>query len=224
MRINDVMTRDVVSVHPETALKEVARLLVEHRIGGMPVVDADNKVVGVISETDLTIKERGADYKRDSILDRLAGRTAADEKRVVATTAGEAMTSPAVTIEDRIGLATVREAAIVMLERKVNRLPVTEDGKLVGIITRGDVVRVYAQPDEDIAERLRNSLRDVDGLTVEGVADGIVTLSGTVASEELRETAIHLAASADGVVAVRSDGLFAVKPERAHEPIGGEIR
>lgn len=205
MRIHDVMVTDVVSVHPETPLKEVARLLVEHRIGGMPVVDAGNVVVGVISESDFVIKERGADHLPDSLVDRLAGRTAHDTRRVVATTAGEAMTSPAITIESRT--ASVREAAIAMLDHRVNRIPVTEDGRLVGIITRGDLVRVYARPDEEIAEQLRDTLRAVDGLVVEDVTDGIVTLAGTVASTALADAATNVAASTAGVVAVKRDQL-----------------
>lgn len=218
MRIYDVMSTDVVAVHPETPLKEVARLLAEHHISGMPVVDADNVVVGVISESDFVIKERGADFLPDSIADRLTGRRAHDARRVAATTAGEAMTAPAITIEGRI--APVREAAITMLEHHVNRIPIIERGRLVGIITRGDLVRLYARPDEQIAEHLREALRAVDGLVVERVTDGVVTLSGTVASPALADTAAHVAASVEGVVAVERDELNArVDEPNPHVPI-----
>jgi CBS domain-containing protein len=216
MKIHDVMTRDVVAVHPETPLKEVARLLVEHHIGGIPVVDHDNVVIGVVSESDFAMKERGIDYTRDSIIDRLAGRTAADEKRVLATIAGEAMSTPPITIEGRI--ASLREAAIVMLDRRVNRLPVTDDGRLIGIITRGDLVRVYAQPDETIATRLHDALRAVDGLIIEGVENGVVTLAGTVASLDLAAAAVRAAAAVDGVVAVHRERLVAME-ELPDQPI-----
>lgn len=217
MRIYDVMTTDVVAVHPDTPLKEVARLLTEHRIGGMPVVDAENVVIGVISESDFVIKERGADYLPDSIVDRLTGRTARDARRVAATTAGEAMTAPAVTIEGRI--ASVREAAITMLDHRINRIPITEHGRLVGIITRGDLVRLYARPDEQIAEHLRDVLRAVDGLVVERVEDGVVTLAGTVASTSLADAAVRLAESIEGVVGVERDELSARAEEDAYPPM-----
>jgi CBS domain-containing protein len=207
MLIQEVMTREVVAVHPKTPLKEVARLLVEHRIGGLPVVDDDDVVVGVISESDFTIKERGADYKRDSVLDRMTGRTAEDARRVAATTAGEAMSTPPVTIEGRT--AFVREAAIMMLDRRVNRIPVVERGRLVGIISRGDLVRLYAQADEQIAERLRRSLHDVEvqGVVVEDVTDGIATLTGTVASAALAAEATEFAARVEGVIGVDGSHL-----------------
>lgn len=207
MRLADVMTRDVVTVHPDTTLKDVARLLVQHRIGGMPVIDAEGVVVGVVSESDFVIKERGADHLPDSIMDRLAGRTAHDARRVAATTAGEAMSAPPITLQLQTG--SVREAASMMLESGVNRIPVIHEGRLVGIITRGDLVRLYAQPDEAIADHLRAALRAVDGLVVETVSEGIVTLAGTVASPALAVAATHVAAAAEGVVAVNTDRLAA---------------
>ncbi len=205
MRIYDVMTRDVVTAHPDTPLKDVARLLRDNGIGGLPVVDEHNKVVGVISETDFVAKERGADYIPRSAFDRMAGRTARDKAKVAATTAGEAMTTPAIVIEGRI--ASVREAAIVMLDHGVNRIPITDKGVLVGIITRGDLVAIFAQADTTIAARVRESLRAVDGLTVEGVTEGIVTLSGTVASPTLADAAVSVAGSAEGVIGVSHDRL-----------------
>jgi len=215
MRVHDVMTREVIAVRPETQLKEVARLLVEHRIGGVPVVDADNTVLGVVSESDFAIKERGAEYIPRVRFGWLFSDVRRDVARVAARTAGEAMSAPAVTIEGRI--ASVREAAITMVEHKINRLPVTEDGRLVGIITRGDLVRVFVQPDAAIAERLRADLRAVDGLIVE-VVDGVVTLSGTVATSALAETSARIVSNFDGVVAVNSDQLtWRVEPRR--EPL-----
>ena len=206
MRVDEVMTREVITVHPETPLKEVARLLVEHRIGGVPVVDAQDRVLGVVSESDFAIKERGGDYIPHSRLGWLFGDPGRDAARIVAArTAGEAMTAPAVTIEGRV--ASLREAAITMVEHDINRLPVTEDGRLVGIITRGDLVRVFVQPDAAIQEKLRAALHSVDGLMVEGVEDGIVTVSGTVESRALAETAIRIAEALDGVVGVNSDRL-----------------
>lgn len=208
MRVYDLMTRDPVAVRPGTPLKEVARLLVANGFSGVPVVDADNVVVGVISESDFMLKERGRDYLPSSALAWLVGESAQvrhERALVDARTAGQAMTAPAITIEGRI--ASIREAAITMAERNINRLPVTESGRLVGIITRGDLLRVYAQPDEKIADAVREALRAADGIDVEGVEQGVVTLAGTAASREMAETTIRIAEAVDGVVAVDADGL-----------------
>jgi CBS domain-containing protein len=205
MLVDELMTSDVITVHPDTPLKEVARLLSGHGIGGAPVVDAGGRVVGVISESDFLIKERGRKYAHRSPLHWLLGDRLREFERVEATTAGEAMTSPAVTIEGRV--ATVREAAIVMAERKINRLPVTHAGKLVGIITRGDVVRLYLSSDEEIASKVRHVLRAVDGLVVESVRDGVVTLAGSVYSAAVAETAARIVESMDGVVGVDASAV-----------------
>lgn len=205
MRVDELMTRNVIAVRPDTPLKDVARLLVKHRIGGVPVVDDDNVVLGVVSESDFAIKELSSDHVHQSKLDRLLGRPNRDAERVAATTAAEAMARPAITIDDPAG--SVRDAATVMVERNINRLPVTESGRLVGILTRGDLVRMFAEPDDAIRDRLRHQLRAVDGLTVDRVEDGVATLSGTVGTKTVAEAAIHIAEKVDGVVAVAWNGL-----------------
>jgi CBS domain-containing protein len=208
VRVYDLMTRDPVAVKPGTPLKEVARLLLEHGFSGVPVVNDDDIVVGVISESDFMLKERGRDYVPSSALAWLLGESKQvkhERDLVEARTAGEAMTAPAVTIEGRI--ASIREAAITMAERNINRLPVTEDGRLVGIITRGDLLRVYAEPDAKVADTVRAALRAADGVDVEGVENGVVTLAGTAASQAMAETVIRVAEAVDGVVAVDADRL-----------------
>lgn len=206
MRVYDLMTRDVIAVKPEMPLKEVARLLVEFGISGVPVIDDDCVVLGVISESDFMIKERGREYAAGSALSWLLGESkrARHERALVeARTAGEAMSAPPITIEGRI--TSVREAAITMSEHDVNRLPVTEAGRLVGIITRGDLLRVYAAPDQIVADRVRDALRAADGIEVQGVANGVVRLAGTAASEAMAATTIHIAETVDGVVAVDAE-------------------
>ena len=208
MRVYDLMTRDAIAVKPETPLKEVAQLLVEHGFSGVPVVDDDNVVVGVISESDFMLKERGREYVPSSALSWLLGETrqVRHEREIVeARTAGQAMSSPPITIEGRI--ASIREAAITMAERNINRLPVTEDGRLVGIITRADLLRVYAQPDAQLAEAVRDALRSADGIVVESVENGIVRLAGTAASQAMAETSIRIAEAVDGVLGVDAEAL-----------------
>ena len=208
MRVYDLMTRDAIAVKPETPLKEVAQLLVEHGFSGVPVVDDDNVVVGVISESDFMLKERGREYVPSSALSWLLGETrqVRHEREIVeARTAGQAMSSPPITIEGRI--ASIREAAITMAERNINRLPVTEDGRLVGIITRADLLRVYAQPDAQLAETVRDALRSADGIIVESVENGVVRLAGTAASQAMAETSIRIAEAVDGVLGVDAEAL-----------------
>lgn len=211
MLVRDVMTSPVRSVATDTPLKEVARLLVEHRISGLPVVDASGAVVGVISEADFLAKESGPVEHR-SRFGWLTGadRAEAHERQVIAaSTAGEAMTAPADTIEAGRPLS---EAARRMTQAKRNRLPVTEDGRLVGILTRADVVRTFARDDDAIRASVQQAIRAIDGLRVLRVSDGVVTLSGTVAHPSVAAAVSSLVAHVSGVVAVDTT-LVAALPE-----------
>ena len=200
MRIYDLMSRAVVSVRPETPLKEVARLMVEHAISGIPVVDERSVVVGVISESDFMIKERGREHISRSPLRWLLGEGRHDLDRVEATAAGQAMTSPPITIAGQT--TSLREAAMMMAEHKVNRLPVTEAGKLVGIITRGDLLRVYTQTDEAIQAAAEEVLRETEGISVTAVSDGVVTLTSEGADRDVAAAALRVVEGIDGVMAV----------------------
>jgi len=142
MNVRDVMTSDVVTVLPGQSLKDVAQLLAERRISGVPVEDGTGSVLGVISEGDLLIRENGTHPRRGGplawFLDPL---DVVDRLKLGARVAGEAMTSPPLTIgADR----PVRAAAELMLEEGVNPLPGVEAGKLIGIVTRADLMRAFA--------------------------------------------------------------------------------
>ena len=166
MLVRDVMSAPVVSVPPETPLKEVARLFIERRISGVPVVDADGAVLGVVSEADFLVKERA--QHQEQAHHGLLGFLAADDDAVAAqakvdaATAGAAMSSPAITVCSDCSL---REAAALMVDAQVNRLPVVDDGTLVGIVTRSDLVRAYLRSDEELARviaRRGRARHDVD--------------------------------------------------------------
>ena len=144
LKVRDVMTQDVVTVEPETPLKDVARLMIEYGVSGIPVVDPTGLVVGVVSEADLLVKERGEGGLSRRPLAWLLGESKTAERELVkikAVAAREAMTRPALTIgPDR----PLREAADLMIREQVNRLPVVgRAGRLVGIVTRADVVRAF---------------------------------------------------------------------------------
>jgi CBS domain-containing protein len=208
------MTRDVVAVTPETSLKDVARKLIELRISGMPVVDAAGAVVGVISEADVLAKERVV-YEDGGAIARLIHRPDSSEKtKLAARVAGEAMTSPAITVEPYWTVPTV---AKMMLEHGINRLPVVRRGELVGIVTRADLVRAFARTDEEIAHEVREALALQEAMSfgrgpVEvHVEAGEATLTGTVRSRDDAQVIANVTAKVPGVVSVRSDIAWSEK-------------
>ena len=208
-----LMTTNVLTVDPDTPLKEVAQLLSEHGVSGVPVVQK-GRVVGVVSETDIVVKERGPDVKRSRFARWFARPPRrSDEERLAARTAGEAMTSPAITIDAWQSAAV---AAAVMLDNRVDRLPVLKGRRLVGIVTRADLVRAFSRSDEEIEREIREEvlLRSYwipDGKVRVAVRDGEVTLTGTVESDLLTELLPESIQRVPGVVGVQSQ--LRVRPE-----------
>ncbi len=210
MNVGDVMTRNVAAVSPETPLKDVAALMVERGISGVPVVDAAGAVVGVVSEADFVIKQRGVVGGRGRLLARIFGtsrKSRAELAKIEATTAGEAMTSPAVTVE---AADTLQFAAEQMAGRRVNRLPVVEGGRLVGIVTRADVVRAYLRPDAELERLVREEVLAKTAFALEPdafhvvVEDGVVRLAGRVDRRSLAETIVEVTHGLGGIVGVDS--------------------
>jgi CBS domain-containing protein len=206
MKVFDVMTKDVISVTPETSLKEVARLLAEKRVSGLPVV-SDGKVVGVVSEGDLLFKERGPSERKGMLSWLLDPHGIEAQLKLDATTVADAMTAPPVTIGSRRPLPV---AASLMLERGVNRLPVVDDGELVGIVTRADLVRAFARDDAQIRQEIeqevfrRGMWLDDPGEIKVTIAQGEVRLDGEVDRRTEAEVAATLVGRVTGVVAVDS--------------------
>jgi len=154
MKVKELMTLNVAAVGQTASLKQVAELMVERGISGVPVVNADGRVLGVVSEADIILKAASRPESA-GVLGRIFAPKFVDERHLAAATAGEAMTAPAVTIEAE---QSVAEAARLMVERQVNRLPVLAGGKLVGIVSRADIVRAFTRSDGEIWEELRNDI------------------------------------------------------------------
>jgi len=206
VKVEDVMTRTVLTVERDTPLREVAAILSEHGISGLPVVEGD-RVVGVVSEADLLVKERGEPPRRTGMFGLFESERPEDEAKLYASTAGEAMTSPALTIT---GSRPVAAAAALMIEAGVNRLPVVdEQERLVGIVTRADLVRAFVRRDSEIAQEIRDdvALRSLwispEQLEIT-VERGVVTLSGRVETRDDAELLPRLARRVPGVVSVES--------------------
>jgi CBS domain-containing protein len=206
MKVSDVMTTAVVAVGSETPLRDVAALLTERRISGLPVVD-DGRVVGVVSEGDILAKVRGPE-ERHGLLGFLLDDWATAELKLEARTVGAAMTSPAVTIGPN---RPVSEAAATMMDEGVNRLPVVDaEGTLLGIVTRADLVRAFVRTDTELADEIREhvllkALWVTPGNVNVSVNDGVVTLTGEVENRATAEMLPDFVQRVPGVVAVRSD-------------------
>jgi CBS domain-containing protein len=206
MKVRDLMTSEVVAVTPDTTLRDAASVLVERRISGVPVVDDANSVVGVLSEADILVKAGGA-AARNRLLGWLFEPDVAVEDKIRAETVAEAMSAPALTIASH---RPVHEAAKLMISESVNRLPVVDDGRLVGIVTRADVVRAFTRSDAEIADEiageiLRRTLWLEPGRITTTVVDGHVTLEGEVETPSDAEVLPVLVARVPGVVSVEAD-------------------
>ena len=201
--VRDVMTTGVIAVRGDTSFKEMAAMLGSARVSGFPVIDRAGKVIGVVSETDMLIKE--AD--RASHPELFAGlRRSRDLQKAAGVTAAELMTTPPVTIGPD---QPVQHAAFLMYDRAVDRLPVVDKaGHLVGIVSQVDVLSIFSRPDEEIRREVTdrvtqpNFLMDPEGLKVT-VEDGIVTLSGRPQTGQVDRDIIEAVRHIEGVVAVR---------------------
>lgn len=206
MKVCDLMTSEVVTVTPTTSLRDAAVLLTEKGISGMPVVNDANEVVGVLSEADIVVKA-GGEVARNRLLGWLLEADFGLEDKIRAETVGDAMTAPPVTISPK---RPVHEAARLMVSENVNRLPVVEKGKLVGIVTRADIVRAFTRSDAELVDEIRGDiLRRTFWLEPESVAvdvvDGHVTLRGEVETEADQELLPHFVARVPGVISVDAD-------------------
>jgi CBS-domain-containing membrane protein len=229
MNVSDIMTKPVISVTPETPIGEVARLMLQHRISGLPVVDPKGAVVGIVTEGDLLRRvETGTQRRHRHWVELLIspGRLAKEYALANARQAGEVMSAEVVAVAPEAALDDV----VALMERHhIKRVPVIDGGRLVGIVSRANMVRALVHNlarmaalaagkgagDEDIRERILAEIAQQPwgpraSVDVR-VAAGIVELCGSITDERERTALRVLAENIPGVTAVR-DHLVWVEP------------
>ena len=205
-QVGDVMTKDVATVGEETPYRQIVDVLIRRGLSAVPVSDGFRRVLGVVSEADLLHKiERAGHPDERRVFEGRRRRTA--REKADALLAGDLMTAPAVTTFPE---ASLPAAARMMDREDVKRLPVLDDlGRLVGIVTRSDLLRVHLRTDAEIREDvvqevLRRVLAVRDGLVTVQVRDGAVNLDGRLDRRTAVELAGKLAAQVSGVVQVHN--------------------
>ncbi|MBI5157120.1 MAG: CBS domain-containing protein [Acidimicrobiia bacterium] len=215
MKVRDLMTTDPITTTPDTPLKEAARLMVRHKVSGLPVVSG-GRVVGIVTEGDFLRQAANRDQPyRFSLLDALFG----DEPTAApaAETVGQVMTEQVLTVAPD---ASLTEAARIMASRRVKRLPVVgPDGGLLGVISRADVVNAFTKPDEVIEDEIREDIvrrllfLDPGAVRI-SVKDGVVSLTGELENRTEAHLLEELTRRLDGVIRVDSQLSFEVDDQR----------
>ncbi|MCK7624332.1 CBS domain-containing protein [Streptomyces sp. RS10V-4] len=210
--VSDVMTQTVVAVGERAGFKEIVETMEQWQVSALPVLAGEGRVIGVVSEADLLPKEefRDADPDREEQARRLD-----DLRKAGALTAGELMSTPALTVHAGDTLA---QAARTMARRSVKRLPVVDaQGLLQGIVSRADLLKVFLRADEDLAAEVRTEIVDrlLGGAREElavSAEDGVVTLRGRIRDRALLPVLARLVRAVEGVVDVAFDVRIGREP------------
>jgi len=204
--VADVMTERVVAVNAFAPFKEIVRTMQEHRVSAVPVVDEDDRVMGVVSEGDLILKEDPELEGSAHLFEGMQRRQ--DRSKAAGLVASQLMTAPAITVRPE---ATLGEAARLMHRKAIKRLPVVDaEGRIVGIVSRADLLKVFLRDDAEIASEIREDVIrrtlwiEPDTIRVM-VHDGVVTLQGQLERRSLLPLVDRLALAVEGVVAVKDE-------------------
>jgi CBS domain-containing protein len=203
MKVQDIMTREVVTIGPEADLRDVAAVLIDNGISGLPVCGVQRELLGIVSEADILAKEGGP--REESRLLRRIRATSASARKARALKVKDAMTAPVVTISP---YASVAEAARRMSDLGIKRLPVVKDGELVGLVSRTDLVRAFVRSDAEIAQEIKEDILrrtlwlEVPEAVQVHVERGAVRLSGQVETPTDAVLLQRLVARVPGVVSV----------------------
>lgn len=219
MRARELMSTPVVTIHPEASLKDLAELMVAHQVSGVPVVDRGGVLMGVVSESDVMEKIEGAAAEEaEAGLPRLLtvlAKALDGSSKPTARTVADLMTTRVVTAGPE---TTVQELVHLMITYDINRIPIVEAGRLVGIVTRADILRTMVRPDAAIETDLRWRIAhelwiDPEALQI-SCRNGVVTLAGTVDTHADAELVRRWAAKTEGVVGVDDRDLRYAIDER----------
>jgi len=207
MRVEDVMTADVITVGPDVSVHKAARLMSDHGVSGLPVVDADGSVIGIVTEGDLILGQAAPRARRwwqrfFADPDELAR----EFQKAAGTTVGDVMTRAVVSVSPDLAIDT---AARILYDRGLRRVPVVRDGRLVGILARGDLVKALAAtpvftvwaPDDELVTRMRERIKAEPWTSVGTIVeahDGVIELWGGVASEAERSALDAMARAIPG--------------------------
>ena len=215
MQAADVMTTNVITVTPESDVSEIASLLLEHGISAVPVVDADDRVLGIVSEGDLMARiEPEEDERRSWWLKLFSGGDAANYVKTHGRKAGQIMTANPLTVSENEPLHRI---ALLLEKRRIKRVPVVRDGKLVGIVSRSNLLRGFSVArhpagggeDRAIRDAILEEVDKNTGVMVDRinviVADGKVQLWGLVESKEQRWAVQVAAENIDGVEEIENN-------------------
>jgi CBS domain-containing protein len=202
--VDDVMTRAVVSVDRTASYRDVVDLLVERRFSAVPVVDVARHVVGVVSEADVLRKIEYAGVEEPRLFD--SPRRRGERRKARARGVADLMSAPPIVV---LSGTPITAAARLMDREDVKRLPVTDElGRLVGIVSRGDLLKTHRRPDgeilADIDAVIRTYAADPDTAVTVAVVDGVVTLSGKADRWSSADLTERLSRQVAGVVEVRS--------------------
>jgi CBS domain-containing protein len=195
MRVTDIMSHPVFTIGPDASIKEAAELLIDHAISALPVVDPSGRLVGIVSEADLLVMETRPDPRTQAT--PLAPTAGSAPLKV-----SDVMTRRVITVPTK---SEVAQAARLMIESDIKRVPVMLGKRVVGIVSRRDLVRVIARRDEDLQAELQRKVKDI-GL---GLPPGAVTVDGGIATisvddrEMGRQLAESVALTVPGILEVR---------------------
>jgi CBS domain-containing protein len=202
--VKDVMTTGVVAVEEKTSFKDIVDLMHRQHVSTVPVLDSTGQVRGLVSKSDLLLKEADPDAGEEF---RFTAEARREQHKAAGTIAADVMTAPAITVP---ASATVEQAAQYMRRHKIGRLPVLDalSGRLIGIVGRADVLAVYRRPDADIRRDVADEViqRDfaLDPTRFDvTVKDGRITVQGTVDRRSQAPLLMHAIRHVEGVVSAQ---------------------
>jgi CBS domain-containing protein len=214
--VKDLMTERVIAVAPDESFKEIVRRMVRAHVSAVPVVDRNGRVLGVVSEADLIVREERSGLEHGVLGHRFHGAVRAKAEGLIAA---DLMSRPAVTIPAD---ASPGEAARIMRRRRVKRLPVVDErGRSIGIVSRGDLLPMFLRHDREIAREIREDVIQralwIDADSVRVVVDeGVVTLEGQLETRRLGSVLLELVREVPGVVGIHERLGYLEDEDRGH--------